>query len=184
MGCGGKLSATPHECVANVSRLSQPVPEPPLPTETAGTLWHRPSTPSGFINRCLPPARRVFNLAASSTVAQPDPMRSSPLIIILACLFCSQLMSCQLTASIISGKTIQRSRVVDERGNPLSAGFHPGTPLPLMTAFNFTDKNGYILINTNVPQASISSDGYRSFEASTKSFPAVVVLKKLPTTIH
>lgn len=106
------------------------------------------------------------------------------ILLTMSCLSAFQLTSCQLTATIINGKSIKRTRVIDEQGNPLAASLHPGTPAPFSSKFNFTDKNGYILINPNVPLASISSAGYRSFESPTKTFPEVVVLKKLPTTNH
>lgn len=103
------------------------------------------------------------------------------IFLMMACFCASPLTSCQLTATIVNGKWIQRTRVVDEQGNPLAASFNPGTPAPFLTKFNFTDKNGYILINPNIGSCIITSEGYQPFEASTKDFPKTVVMKKLST---
>ncbi len=92
------------------------------------------------------------------------------------------MTSCRITASAINGEVIQRARIVNEQGEPLAASFHPGTPVPLIAGpFNFTDKNGYILINPNIGACTIMSEGYESFEAPTKDFPKTVVMKKSTT---
>ena len=103
-------------------------------------------------------------------------------ILLLACGVLSSLTSCRITASVINGELIQRARIVNEQDDPLSASFHPGTPVPWIAGpFNFTDKNGYILINPNIGGCTITSEGYYPFEAPTKDFPKVVVMKRLRT---
>lgn len=83
---------------------------------------------------------------------------------------------------MINGKVIQRARIVNEHGDPLSASFIPGTPEPFFAGpFNFTDNNGYILINPNIGECTITSEGYSPFKAPTKDFPKIVVMKRLPT---
>lgn len=99
-------------------------------------------------------------------------------VIVSATLLPLHLSSCALTASVINGKKIQRSRVVDVGGIPVSASIHPGVPAPLMGKFNNTDKNGYFLVNPNFPELTISSDGYESFTSRSDQFPDVVVLRK------
>jgi hypothetical protein len=103
------------------------------------------------------------------------------LILLLSCSLVSFSTSCRITASVINGEVIQRARIVNEHGDPLAASFHPGTPAPFAGPFNFTDKNGYILINPNIGGCTITSEGYYPFEAPTKDFPKVVVMKRLPT---
>jgi hypothetical protein len=89
--------------------------------------------------------------------------------------------SCQITASVFNGEVIQKARIVNEQGDPLPASFHPGSPTPFSRPFNFTDKNGYILINPNIGACTITSDGYLPFEGPTKNFPKTVVMKRPPT---
>lgn len=100
-------------------------------------------------------------------------------ILLLCCGLIPFVTSCRITASVINGEVIQRARIVNAQGDPLAASFHPGTPSPLSGPFNFTDKNGYILINPNIGACIISSEGYEPFEAPTKDFPKTVVMKKL-----
>jgi hypothetical protein len=70
---------------------------------------------------------------------------------------------------------------VNEQGDPLAASVGPGSPIPFAEPFNFTDRNGYILINPNVPECTIASEGYYPYKARTKDFPKVVVMRRLPT---
>ncbi|MES2921113.1 MAG: hypothetical protein V4819_06195 [Verrucomicrobiota bacterium] len=103
-------------------------------------------------------------------------------LLLLTCGLLPSLTSCRITASVINGELIQRARIVNEQGDPLAASFHPGTPVPWIAGpFNFTDKNGYILINSNIGACTITSEGYEPFEAPTKDFPKTVVMKKRTT---
>ena len=75
---------------------------------------------------------------------------------------------------------IQRTRIVNEQGNPLAASVRFGSPIPFSGPFNVTDRNGYVLINPNTPYFEIGSDGYYPYKARTKDVPKVVVMKRLP----
>lgn len=102
-------------------------------------------------------------------------------LILLSGVLVALSASCRITASVINGEVIQKARIINEQGYPLPASFHPGSPTPFLRPFNFTDKNGYILINPNIGACTITSDGYLPFEAPTKNFPKTVVMKRAPT---